>query len=72
VCTTAEISQMTDRMLVAQAKWLPQYARAIPEAEARLAGEKPLGLHGTEGAARLKLKSVEELRLDKQKGLART
>ncbi len=36
VCTPAEISQMTDEMLVAQAEWLPQYAAAIPAARRRL------------------------------------
>jgi alpha-galactosidase len=53
VCDTREISQMVDEMLVAQAEWLPQYAGAIPAAQARLAAEEPLGIHGTEGAARV-------------------
>jgi alpha-galactosidase len=52
VCDTNEISQMTDEMLVAQARWLPQYAAEIPQAEARLAAEKPLGTHTSHGAAR--------------------
>jgi alpha-galactosidase len=51
-CDPYEISQMTDEMLVAQARWLPQYADEIPRAAARLAAEKPLGTHGTQGAAR--------------------
>jgi len=38
VCTTAEISRMTDEMLVAEAEWLPQYAAVIPEARKRLQG----------------------------------
>ena len=54
VCDPYEISQMTDEMLVAQARWLPQYAAEIPHAQERLATEKPLGTHGTEGAARKK------------------
>jgi alpha-galactosidase len=62
VCTPPEISQMTDELLVAQAKWLPQYAHAIPAAEKRLASEKPLGTRSTKGAARLKTKTVEEMR----------
>ena len=37
VCTPPEISRMTDEMLVAQAKWLPQYRSAIPAAKKRLA-----------------------------------
>ena len=53
VCNPNEISQMTDEMLVAQARWLPQYAEAIPAARERLAKEKPLGTHSTQGAARL-------------------
>ncbi|MCX7934051.1 MAG: alpha-glucosidase/alpha-galactosidase [Planctomycetota bacterium] len=64
VCTPPEISQMTDEMLVAQAKWLPQYKHAIPEAKKRLAVEKPLARYGTKGAARLKTKTVAEIRRD--------
>jgi alpha-galactosidase len=41
VCTPAEISQLTDEMLVAQAQWLPQYAAAIPEARKRLQARRP-------------------------------
>lgn len=36
VCNPEEISRMTDEMLVAQAKWLPQYKHAIPAARKRL------------------------------------
>lgn len=52
VCTTPEISQMTDEMLVAEAEWLPQYEDEIPAAQARLKAEKPLGTKQTRGAAR--------------------
>ncbi|MBM4460965.1 MAG: alpha-glucosidase/alpha-galactosidase, partial [Chloroflexi bacterium] len=52
VCDPYEISQMTDEMLVAQARWLPQYAAEIPAAQARLASEKPLGTRAWRGAAR--------------------
>jgi alpha-galactosidase len=62
VCTPPEISQMTDEMLVAQAAWLPQYAAAIPAASARFASEKKLGTGSTKGAARLKTKTVAEMR----------
>jgi alpha-galactosidase len=62
VCTPPEIGQMTDEMLIAQAQWLPQYARAIPAAKARFAAGRRLGNHSTKGAARLKTKSVEEMR----------
>ena len=39
VCTPPEVWRMADEMLLAQAKWLPQYAAALPEARARLANE---------------------------------
>ena len=58
VCTTPEISQMTDEMLVAQAAWLPQYAEEIPAAKKRLKSEKPLGTHKGTGAARKKVATV--------------
>ena len=35
VCTPAEILQMVDEMLIAQAEWLPQYASEIPKAKER-------------------------------------
>src|SRR5690606_26905158 len=66
VCNPEEIWQMTDEMLTAQAKWLPQYASEIPAAAARLQEAERTGkrvrLSQTEGAARLHVKSVEELR----------
>jgi len=64
VCTTPEISQMTDEMLVAQARWLPQYRREIPRARKRLAAEKPLGTKKTRGAARVRPRTVADLRKD--------
>jgi len=36
VCNPPEIWQMTDEMLVAQARWLPQYKKAIESARKRL------------------------------------
>ena len=36
VCNPEEIWQMTDEMLTAQARWLPQYQERIPAAQARL------------------------------------
>ncbi len=62
VCTPPEISQMVDEMLVAQARWLPQYKKEIPAAKTRFSSEVKLGIHGTEGAARLKTKSVEDMK----------
>ena len=37
ICTPEEVWQMVDEMLVAQARWLPQYADAVPAARERLA-----------------------------------
>jgi alpha-galactosidase len=62
VCSPDEIWQMADRMLVAQAQWLPQYRKQIPAAKKRLAGKKDLGIFRTKGAARLKTKGVAEMK----------
>lgn len=64
VCSPPEIWQMVDEMLVAQAEWLPQYEKDIPQARARLASEERLGTQVTEGAARLNTRSVDEMRED--------
>jgi len=60
VCETEDIAQMADEMLVATAKWLPQYRREIPLAKKRLAAAKRRGdYRGTsksKGAARLPAK----------------
>jgi alpha-galactosidase len=58
VCDPNEISQMVDEMLVAQAKWLPQYRREIPRAGQRLKSEKPLGTRSSKGAARIPVKTT--------------
>lgn len=69
VCNPEEVWQMTDEMLVAQAQWLPQYAAEIPKAKARLEQAEKNGtrvkLVKTEGAARVKTKTVEEMAADK-------
>jgi alpha-galactosidase len=62
VCNPPEIWQLADEMLVAEAKWLPQYKSEISAAKKRLASEKPLGTKSTKGAARLQTRTVEELR----------
>ncbi len=62
VCNTEEIWQMVDEMLVAQAKWLPQYKKEIPKARKRLAASKPLGTKKWHGAARLRTRTVAEMR----------
>ncbi len=67
VCNPKEIWQMVDEMLVAQAQWLPQYTQAISEAKQRLAeGKKVPTRENYLGAARLQVKSIEEIRLDRQ------
>ena len=60
VCTPEEVWQMADEMLVAQAEWLPQYADAIPAARERLKAPK-VKTREWKGAARLAVRSVEEL-----------
>jgi alpha-galactosidase len=61
ICTPEEVWQMVDEILVAQARWLPQYADSIPPAAARL--ETPRVKTRTwAGAARRNVRGVEELR----------
>ena len=59
VCSTDEVWQMTDDLLVAQKQWLPQYAKAIGEAEARPRAVEPRfpDYQGT----RLAAKTVEQI-----------
>lgn len=61
ICTPEEVWQMVDEMLVAQAQWLPQYAHAIPDAKKRLENPK-VKTREWNGAARMDVRSVEELR----------
>jgi alpha-galactosidase len=66
VCNPEEVWQMVDELLVAQAQWLPNYAPAeIDAARQRLAQAEAnrtrVKLRQTEGAARLKVRSVSEL-----------
>ncbi len=57
VCNPPEIWQMVDEMLVAGAKWLPQYKDAIRAARKRLASGKLIKtLKNNRGAARLESK----------------
>jgi alpha-galactosidase len=67
VCNPQEIWQMADEFLVAQAQWLPQYTSASAAAEARLAKGNLIPTRSNyEGAARLQIKSVEEMQLDRE------
>lgn len=62
VCNPPEIWQMVDEMLVTQEKWLPQYKTAIEKARERLQSNELIPTKDTKGAARLKVKTVEEMR----------
>ncbi|KQT65872.1 MULTISPECIES: alpha-glucosidase/alpha-galactosidase [unclassified Aureimonas] len=67
VCTPDEVWQMVDELLVAQSRWLPQYAGAIEDAKARLASTN-VKRREWEGAARLPVRSVEEIRNARRTG----
>lgn len=63
VCNPPEIWQMVDEFLVAQEQWLPQYRKAIAAAKKRLARGKLIKTRdGFKGMARLKIKSVAEMK----------
>jgi len=62
VCDPEEIWQMTDEMLVAQAKWLPQYRSAARAARKRLADAQPLGTKKWKGAARVRTKTTAQMK----------
>jgi alpha-galactosidase len=57
---------MVDDLLIAEAQWLPQYEAAVAEAlQRRERGPRLPTREGYEGAARLKVKSVEEMRANR-------
>ncbi|MFB5661861.1 alpha-glucosidase/alpha-galactosidase [Alteribacillus sp. HJP-4] len=62
VCNPQEIWQMTDEMLIAQEIWLPQYGQAIAEAKLRMAEKNPLPTKNYRGAARLQVKTIQEMK----------
>lgn len=66
VCNPKEIWQMTDEMLVAQEKWLPQYSKAILKAKNRLTTQPRIPAKNYTGAARLKIKTVEEMEKNRE------
>lgn len=67
VCNPPEIWQMVDEMLVAGEQWLPQYGDAIDAAKERLAGGDLIPTRSNyEGAARIKVKSVDEMKEDRE------
>jgi alpha-galactosidase len=67
VCNPPEIWQMVDEMLVAQARWLPQYAGVVDAASQRLAQGPLLPTRDYRGAARLRTKTVDEMQQDRDK-----
>jgi len=72
VCNPPEIWQLTDEMLVAQARWLPQYRRAIAAARARLRrGPRLPTRQGFRGAARLRVRTPAELAREADRARAR-
>jgi alpha-galactosidase len=74
VCDPEQIWQMVDEMLVAQAQWLPQYRAngEIARAKKRLATCKRVKLLHWKGAARVKTKTVAELRKAKEASVLAT
>lgn len=67
VCNPQEIWQMVDEMLIAGEQWLPQYKEAIKTAkENAQKGNRIPTNEGYRGAARLKIKTIEEMALDKE------
>jgi alpha-galactosidase len=67
VCNPPEVWQMVDEFLVAHAPWLPQYRKATRQAKTRLAKGPLIKTKAYKGAARLKTRSMAELRrLEKQ------
>lgn len=68
VCNPPEVWQMIDEMLVAQAKWLPQYAGEIDSAKERLQNEAHLATKdGYRGAVRQRIKTPEEVSAERAK-----
>ena len=64
ICTPEEVWAMVDEMLVAQARWLPQYAHAIDAAKERVA-KSTVKTRDWQGAARREARGVDEIRAEK-------
>ena len=61
VCNPPEIWQMADELLVAGEEWLPQYSAGIAEAKSRLETGPLVPTRDYQGAARLPVKTLEEM-----------
>ncbi len=66
MCNPKEIWQMVDELLVGLEEWLPQYTEAIAEAKVRLTTGELLPTKDYRGAARLEVKTVEEMEKDRE------
>jgi len=67
VCNPPEVWQMVDEMLIAQEKWLPQYAEAIAEAKKRFAAGNLIPTNeGYRGAVRVREKTAEEVAAERR------
>jgi alpha-galactosidase len=72
VCNPPEIWQLTDEMLVGEARWLPQYRSAIAAARARLkTGNLIKTRAGFRGAVRLHVKTPAEMAREHDRASAR-
>ncbi|MBZ9937934.1 alpha-glucosidase/alpha-galactosidase [Mesorhizobium sp. BR1-1-16] len=63
ICSPDEVWQMVDEMVVAQAKWLPQFAHVIDDAKARLA-KSTVKTRDWQGAARRDVRTVDVVRAE--------
>ncbi len=61
VCSPPEIWQLVDDMLIAQARWLPQYKSAVSAAKRRRKNEPRIATRVTRGAARIDVKDIKTL-----------
>ena len=66
ICSPDEVWQMVDEMVVAQAKWLPQFADAIDGAKARMA-KATVKTRDWQGAARRDVRTVDVVRAESAK-----
>lgn len=71
VCTPPQIWQMADEMLIAGEPWLPQYEKEIAAAKERMEKARREGTlipvdETYKGAARLHIKTVEEMQQDRE------
>ncbi|SHG90374.1 alpha-galactosidase [Kaistia soli DSM 19436] len=66
ICSPDEVWQMVDEMVVAQAKWLPQFAHVIDDAKSRLA-KATVKTRDWQGAARRDVRTVDVVRAESAK-----